>query len=72
MRIKLQLPDGDGSRRRGNAAVVVAALAILMAAFALFSQRAMPSLVGAEWAERANAFVFVVLAAILLRAVSRI
>jgi ubiquinone biosynthesis protein len=72
MRIKVQLPDGDGSGRRGNAYAAIAAVAVLMAAFALFGQQIMPALVGAVWAERINAVVFLLMGALLLRIASYI
>jgi hypothetical protein len=70
--LRVAIPGSDGPARRNNASAAVSSLAILMAAVVLLANRFLPQLLGASAADRVLAVLFVLLGALLLRAVSRI
>ena len=70
-RLKLQGTREAGYRRQKNSSAVVIALLLVLAAVVLLSHHLTASAVDGAWLDRISAMVFVLVGALLLRAVSR-
>jgi predicted unusual protein kinase regulating ubiquinone biosynthesis (AarF/ABC1/UbiB family) len=70
-RVKLQGTGEAGHRRQENTSAVVSALLLVLAAVVLLSHYIAASAAGGVWLDRIGAIVFVLVGALLLRAVSR-
>jgi len=69
-RLKLQAMRGAGSRGQKNSSAVVTALLLVLAAVVLVSHHLAASEVTGVWVDRISAVVFVLIGALLLRAVT--
>jgi ubiquinone biosynthesis protein len=71
-RVRLQGSGESGHRRQQDSSAVVMALLLALAAVVLLSHHVAASAAGGLWLERITALAFVLLGALLLRAISRL